>query len=420
VGSDARPGSKRLPLRLPRVRRLATGAAAFWVGTVAYTLSTVIIIAVVGRGSGQGGFEGLTAVLALLSVGSVVPVAVMLRTAAVVADGEAVPRLSSWLLRGFVVAGLALAPLSGAVLHVPAAAIPLMVLQLLIALPLANRRGVFLAARHFSDLGINLSVEAAVRIVLASLLGLTLGVTGVAVGCCLGTVVAVVLLPSRSVGALTTGRPVTSLLHTSLALVLVSLFVQLDVLLAPSGLSTAAAKRFDVAAIPSKGVYLVLLAAGPIVFPFVRQSGRRRLVGLATAGTVAIGCVATAVLVAARPLIGKTLGQAAPSASLLWTLGAAMALGGGTAVLMNAAVARGIERPWPAVALAILGLIAYSRSRPGPVSFAVAVLLAQAAAVSLSAVATLHWAPLAHRRKSPVNLATDPPAAPEPWPGGPD
>ena len=339
--------------RLPRLRRLATGAAAFWVGTVGYTLSTVIIIAVVGRGSGQGGFEGLTAVLALLSVGSVVPVAVMLRTAAVVADGEVVPRLSPWLLWAFVAAGLALAPLSGAVLHVPAAAIPLMVLQLLIALPLANRRGVLLAARHFSDLGINLSLEAAVRIVLASLLGVTLGVTGVAVGCCLGTVVAIILLPNRSVGALTTGRPVTSLLHTSLALVLVSLFVQLDVLLAPSGLSTAAAKRFDVAAVPSKGVYLVLLAAGPIVFPFVRQSGRRRLVALATAGTVAIGCVATAVLVAARPLIGKTLGQATPSASLLWTLGAAMALGGGTAVLMNAAVARGIERPWPAVALGV-------------------------------------------------------------------
>jgi hypothetical protein len=295
-----------------------------------------------------------------------------------------------------------------------------MVLQLLIALPLANRRGVLLAARHFSDLGINLSLEAAVRIVLASLLGVTLGVTGVAVGCCLGTVVAIVLLPNRSVGALTSGQPVTSLLHTSLALVLVSLFVQLDVLLAPSGLSTAAAKRFDVAAIPSKGVYLVLLAAGPIIFPFVRQSGRRRLVAVATAGTVAIGCVATAVLVAARPLIGKTLGQTAPSASLLWTLGAAMALGGGTAVLMNAAVARGIERPWPAVALAILGLIAYSRSRPGPVSFAVAVLLAQAAAVSLSAVATLRWGPLAHRRKSPVSLATDPPGAPGPWPAAPD
>ena len=406
--------------RLPRLRRLATGAAAFWVGTVGYTLSTVIIIAVVGRGSGQGGFEGLTAVLALLSVGSVVPVAVMLRTAAVVADGEAVPRLSPWLLWAFVAAGLALAPLSGAVLHVPAAAIPLMVLQLLIALPLANRRGVLLAARHFSDLGINLSLEAAVRIALASLLGVTLGVTGVAVGCCLGTVVAIILLPNRAVGALTTGRPVTSLLHTSLALVLVSLFVQLDVLLAPSGLSTAAAKRFDVAAIPSKGVYLVLLAAGPIIFPFVRQSGRRRLVALATAGTVAIGCVVTAALVAARPLIGKTLGQATPSASLLWTLGAAMALGGGTAVLMNAAVARGIERPWPAVALAILGLIAYSRSRPGPVSFAVAVLLAQAAAVGLSAVATLQWAPLAHRRKSRVSLATDPPGAPEPWPAAPD
>jgi hypothetical protein len=416
VASDAQPGRKRLP----RLRQLATGAAAFWVGTVAYTLSTVIIIAVVGRGSGQGGFEGLTAVLALLSVGSVVPVAVMLRTAAVVSDGGVVPRLSPWLLWGFVATGLALAPLSGALLHVPAAAIPLMVLQLLIALPLANRRGVLLAAHHFSDLGINLSLEAVVRIVLASLLGLTLGVTGVAVGCCLGTVVAILLLPSRPVGALSADRPVTSLLHTSLALVLVSLFVQLDVLLAPSGLSTAAAKRFDVAAIPSKGVYLVLLAAGPIVFPFVRQSGRRRLVALATAGTVGIGCLATAVLVAARPLIGETLGQAAPSASLLWTLGAAMALGGGTAVLMNAAVARGIERPWPAVALAILGLIAYSRSRPDPVSFAVAVLLAQAAAVSLSAVATLNWAPFPHRGKGPVSFATDPPVAPEPWPAGPD
>jgi hypothetical protein len=97
-----------------------------------------------------------------------------------------------------------------------------------------------------------------------------------------------------------------------------------------------------------------------------------------------------------------------------------MALGGGTAVLMNAAVARGIERPWPAVALAILGLIAYSRSRPDPVSFAFAVLLAQAAAVSLSAVATLNWAPFAHRGKRPVSFATDHPAPPEPWPASPD
>jgi hypothetical protein len=351
----------------------------------------------------------------------------MLRTAALVSDGSAVPRLSPWVLWGFVATGLALAPLSGAVLHVPAAAVPLMVLQLLIALPLASRRGVLLAAHHFSTLGVNLSVEAAVRIVLASLLGLTVGVTGVAIGCCLGTVVAIVLLPTRPVEALTTDRPVTSLLHTSLALVLVSLFVQLDVLLAPSGLPTAAAKQFDVAAIPSKGVYLVLLAAGPIVFPFVRQNGRRRLVALATAGTVAIGCLATAVLVAARPLIGKTLGQATPSANLLWALGAAMALGGGTAVLMNAAVARGIERPWPAVALAIVGLIAYSRSRPDPVSFALAVLLAQGAAAGLSAVSTLHPTLFGDRRKHlaagpvlPVRFATDPPSPPQPSPAAPD
>jgi hypothetical protein len=302
-----------------------------------------------------------------------------------------------------------------------------MVLQLLIALPLASRRGVLLAAHHFSTLGVNLSVEAAVRIALASLLGLTMGVTGVAIGCCLGTAVAIVLLPTRPVEALTTDRPVTSLLHTSLALVLVSLFVQLDVLLAPSGLPTAAAKQFDVAAIPSKGVYLVLLAAGPIVFPFVRQNGRRRLVALATAGTVAIGCLATAVLVAARPLIGKTLGQATPSANLLWALGAAMALGGGTAVLMNAAVARGIERPWPAVALAIVGLIAYSRSRPDPVSFALAVLLAQGAAAALSAVSTLHPTPFGDRRKHlaagpvlPVRFATDPPSPAQPSPAAPD
>ena len=67
-----------------------------------------------------------------------------------------------------------------------------------------------------------------------------------------------------------------------------------------------------------------------------------------------------------------------------------MALGGGTAVLMNAAVARGVARPWPGVALAIVGLTAYSRSRPTPLSFAAAMLVAQAAATVLSTWSTLY------------------------------
>jgi hypothetical protein len=385
---DSETGASGRPF--PIVRRLATGAAAFWAGTVAFSASTVILLAVVGRHPGHGGFEGLSALLALLSAGSVVPLAVMLRAAAAVADGQSPPAISRWLLWSIVLAGLVLAPWSGDVLHIPAAAILPMVLQLLVAIVLASRRGVLLAAHHFAELGVNLGLEAVARILFAGVLGLTVGIAGVGVGCCLATIVAVALLPTRSVTAVERDRPVTSLLDTSLALVLVGLFVQLDVLLAPSALSTAAAKRYDIAAIPSKGVYLVLLAAGPLVFPFVRRSGRRRLIALATAGTIGMGFVVTGLLVASRPLIGVTLGQADPSANLLSALGAAMALGGGTAVLMNAAVARGVARPWPAVALAIVGLTAYSRSRPDPLSFALAMLVAQAAAAILSMWSTLY------------------------------
>jgi hypothetical protein len=111
---------------------------------------------------------------------------------------------------------------------------------------------------------------------------------------------------------------------------------------------------------------------------------------VAAAGTVGLGLVVTGLLVVVRPLIGAVLGQAEPGAVLIVALGAAMSLGASTALLVNAAVARGVARPWPAIAVAIVALAVFSRSSPDPLSFAVGMLVAQAGAAVLSLGPALH------------------------------
>lgn len=123
-------------------------------------------------------------------------------------------------------------------------------------------------------------------------------------------------------------------------------------------------------------MYLVLLAAGPMLFPFVRRrQGGRRLVLRAAALTLAVGTVWTGVLVAARPLITLVLGQEAPAVGTTALLGWSMALAGVTAMVVSAGVARGVARPWPPLLFGVpaLGLVATADGSP-----AVAEALAEA------------------------------------------
>lgn len=301
--------------------------------------------------------------------------------------------MSARFLAGVSAVGVAFSPLLAAVLRVPILAVDLLVVQVVAALPLASRRGAAIGVHRFGALGVNMVVEGAIRVVLGVAGGLTFGITGLAGGLALATVAALVLLPTRAPNEEATPRPMTSLFNASITLVLLGFYVQMDVLMAPSGLPRVAATHYDLAAIPSKGVYIVLLAAGPLVFPFVRRESAHRLIVLAAAATLALGLVVTAALLPLRRLIGLLLGQHAPSFVILAALGAAMAMAGTTSVLLNAGVARGVRRPWPALVLGMVAVAACWAGRPPATTFAVTVLCAQAGTMLLSVWVCLRGRP---------------------------
>jgi hypothetical protein len=198
---------------------------------------------------------------------------------------------------------------------------------LVVAIPLAAKQGALMALHRFRGLGLNLVLEGSARFLCGAVAGRAFGVTGLAAGITVGTAVALLALRLPLAHASRQDRPRTSLVDTSLTLALLGLYVQVDVLIAPSVLARAGATTYDLAAVPSKGVYLVLLAAGPLLFPFVRrrQGGRRLIVGSALV-TLAVGVVVTALLVAALPLIAAVLGRPRAGLTEFSLLGLAMTL----------------------------------------------------------------------------------------------
>ncbi len=107
-------------------------------------------------------------------------------------------------------------------------------------------------------MGGNLFLEGTVRILLGTFAGLLWGMSGLAGGLAVATAVALIAVPRPNTKAAKIQRDMTSLTSTWLALVLLGILVQLDILLAPIELTKSAATRYDLAALPSKGVYLVL------------------------------------------------------------------------------------------------------------------------------------------------------------------
>jgi hypothetical protein len=356
----------------------------FWGGTVALGVSTVVLLAVLSRHLHHEGFAGLSALLGLLFVASLIPSGVPLRAAALAADGHPPPRMTIKVFVLFAVPGIAVSPLIAYVLHVPVLAVDLIVAQVIAAIPLAIRRGAFIADHRFTALGVNIFIEAGSRIVLGTAGGLVYGITGLAAGLALATLVALFVLPVAPPYVVTAHRPMTSLVDTWLTLVLLGLFVQLDILMAPSGLSKLAVTQYDVAAVPSKGVYLLLAAASTFVFPYVRVRAQRRLVVVAAIATLALGLSITALLILSRSTIGDVLGQAAATPLLLLALGGAMSVAGATGVIVNCDVALGVARPWPPLLLGILAIVGVWIARPSASAFATAVLAAQAGTFLIS------------------------------------
>jgi hypothetical protein len=404
------------PNSAARRREVATGAGVLWVGTLLFGVSTVILLAALSRHQGKNGFVGLSALLGLAFAGSVLPAGLQLRSAALVADGRGMPKPSRGAMAGLVVAGVVLAPFGDRLLHVPPLAIILVLVQVLLAVRVAILRGALLGVQEFGALGVNLAGEGIARVVLGSALGLLFGITGLAAGMMLATAVAIAVLRTPPGQAQTTIRPTTSLLDTSVALALVGLLVQLDVLLAPSLLSTAAANQYDLAAVPAKGVYSALLAAGPLVFPFVRAQARRRhsapesaakwLIAQAASATVGLGVVMAVGLGLVRPLIGVALGKGEPGLGLLLILGLAMSFAGGTAVVANAGVARGVARPWPPVALGMAVLVAVALVGPSATVFGVTAAAVWALVALGSLWVSLYGAAAGPARRSRARFGT--------------
>ena len=192
---------------------------------------------------------------------------------------------------------------------------------------------------------------------------------------------------------------------TWFTVVLLGILVQMDILLAARGFPKATATRYDVAAVPAKGIYLVLVAVSVLIFPYVRSRARPQVVVTAAAITMGLGLAMTVILVVSRGLVAGVLGQDVASVYMLVVLGCAMSVAGATGVIVNCGVALGVARPWPPLLLGLLALLASWIAWPTTTAFAAAVLGVQACTLLISL-----WVCLKGRR----GAAFDATAAPLP------
>jgi GT2 family glycosyltransferase len=368
----------------PSNRPSTMGSAVLWVGTVAYGASTVALLAVLSRHVSQAGFTSIAALLGLAFVVSLVPAGIMLRSASLVADGRPPPALGTRSALLITAGSLATAPILAYLLHVEVLAAAIVTIQMVIGIPLAVRQGAMLSRHRFEALGVNLAIEGVARFILGAIAGILFGVTGLAFGLCAGTAIALLALPEWRTDVILQDRPRTSLTATSASLALLGLFVQLDVLIAPSVLHHGAATTYDLAAVPSKGVYLALLAIGPLIFPSVRGRPDRRLVLGAASVALAFGAACAGALVLGRHLIGDVLGRPPADPLEMGLLGLAMAFAGVTGIALSAGIARGARHPWPPLALGIALMVAVWPLRPSPLQFSFVVLGSQLLTMVLS------------------------------------
>jgi hypothetical protein len=382
------------PSTAPTRLRVTAGGLLLWGGTIAIGGSTVVVLAALSHHLHHSGFTNVSTLFGLFFVASLIPSGVPLRAAALEVDGAPPMHLTTRQYLLMAAAGAAVSPLIALALHLPVLAIVLVSAQVILAIPLSIKRGSLIAVHRFDAMGGNLFVEAGARTALGTIGGLLWGMNGVAAGLAAATAVALVCVPRQRTVVTRVQRRMTSMLHTWLALVLLGLFVQLDVLVAPRALTRSAATHYDLAALPSKGVYLVLLAASTLIFPYVRVHARRKVVLLVAAATLVLGLLITTGLGVSRGIIGAVLGQNAASLSLLVALGAAMSVAGAIGIVINGGIALGVARPWPPLLLGIACLMVCSLFGLTAAAFGVVVLSVQAGTLVLTGFVCLRRRPL--------------------------
>jgi len=376
-----------------------------WGGTVSIGFSTVVLLAVVARHLHHQGFSGLSTLFGLFFVASLIPAGFPLRAAALAVDGAPPMRTTTRQMALGAATGAVVSPFVASLLHLPVLAVLCVAAQVIVAIPLSMRRGLLIAAHRFNAMGANLFLESAARIVLGVLLGVTWGLDGMSAGLALATACALLAVPGQAPSGIRTERQMTSLLDTWLALVLLGLFVQLDILLAPRLMQHPAATRYDLAAVPTKGVYLVLVAVSTLIFPYVRVHAKRRTVALAAAATLGLGLAVSVVIVLMRGTIAGVLGQNVASPALLLALGAAMSVAGATGIVINGGIALGVTRPWPPLVLGMLCIVGSGYYHPDSRQFGIVVLASQLGTLLLTAWVCLRWHPAVaaeRRRNAPL------------------
>lgn len=358
------------------------GVVSFWCASIGVSLATFGVLALLARRLDHGELAQVASVLGLSFVAAILPAAVQVRAATRQAQGHAAfaDRIE---LRWVVVGGVALAPVVGMLTHLPVLAVACVALQLVPAVQVSVGRGRLIGTDRFRAVAGNYALEAVLRLGLAVTLGVVFGVTGVAAGLALattGAAFALVLPPALVAGDRVRGDDdvlrLADNVGTLVALGLMTLSVHLDSLSAPGVLGPIAADAYDVAAVPAKGVFIVLMAAGWIVIPRVVRGGSSATHPVVA--TVAAGIVLAVGAAVCAPIAGAVLGRATPTFSAVLVPALAMAAAAGVWVGLQTLLASRQPRPWLAPAATVAGFgVVIVVGAPQTVSLGLLLLVAQ-------------------------------------------
>lgn len=332
----------------PRRAAVDGATAVFWGASLSVGIAAFIIVAAIARSASAGEVADASAVLSVSFVLAVVPGAIQLRAAATAStesrSAATAPRWLWWSAGALLV----VSPVVAAALTVPAASLALLAAQFPLAGLAAAQRGTAIGRTDLGRASASMGIEALVRVTAGVALGVLFGATGLAAALLAGTAAAAALGLRWYPGGLVMAT--AAVVGPAVTLGVLMLFANLDTLVAPRLLG-AGADAYALAALPAKGVFFALFAASWTAVPAAARSGSPRELLTPVGVVLGLGLVATALVGLLQPLVVAVLGKPEPSAELLVTLAAAMALAATLATVLTMAVTRGAARAWvPALA----------------------------------------------------------------------
>ena len=246
--------------RAAEARALA-GAVLFWLSSLAVGGATFVVLAVLSPHLPAGGLAAVSVVLGLSYVLAVPPGAIQLRAAAAASSpGRRLTLRPPRLVTGLSAALLVVSPLAAAALKIPLAAVVLASVQLPLAAALGSARGTLIGQRCLTLAAASFGIDAACRLFSGAVLGIVWGASGVAAALVLATLLALLAArPHAHLARHATSAGPTSILSYMLAVSVIVLLTNVDVLLGPRVLG-AGADGYAVAALPAKGIFFALFS----------------------------------------------------------------------------------------------------------------------------------------------------------------